>query len=358
MVISTKSADAKASAELELIRNLIAGEIEKTRRELREIGITIEQSLGEVQKSSQRHAQVTQHLTQVQSRPESISRQDTQNIYNAAMDAQQRLFVMRGRMEKLQGDKANLENHLNWLEQIERSLNSVARHLSGAARFNMMAQTVEMMIQSQEAERQRLARKMHDGPAQALSNFILQTEIAMRLFDMDHDKARSELASLKTSASTTLQKVRDFIFELRPMMLDDLGLIPTLTRSIDALKAQEGFDIRFTYSGMDQRLEPYVEVLIFRAIQELLMNAARHSQATQVKLQVDASDEEVRTSVDDNGRGMDEEVLSTSEGMGLKVIRDRVEMLGGALNIDSVPGQGTRVVFTIPLVSPVENLPS
>lgn len=358
MVISTKSADAKASAELETIRTLLAGEIEKTRRELREVGITIEQSLGEVQKNSQRHAQVTQHLQQIQAHPEAISRQDARNAYSVAMDAQQRLFVMRGRMEKLQSDKANLEHHLAWLEQTDRGLSNVGQHLSGTTRFALMAQTVEMMIQSQEAERQRLARKMHDGPAQALSNFILQTEIAMRLFDIDPEKARLELVELKTSASATLQKVRDFIFELRPMMLDDLGLIPTLTRSIDAMKAQEGFDIRFSYSGMDQRLEPYVEVLIFRAIQELLMNAARHSQATHVKVQVDASDDEVRTSVDDNGRGMGEDVITTSEGMGLKVIRDRVEMLGGALNIDSVPGQGTRVVLTIPLVSPEENPPS
>ncbi len=175
-------------------------------------------------------------------------------------------------MEKLQSDRTNLERHLAWLEQTDRSLSSVRQHLTGTTRSAMMAQTVEMMIQSQEAERQRLARKMHDGPAQALSNFILQTEISLRLFDIDQDKARSELVELKTSASATLQKVRDFIFELRPMMLDDLGLIPTLTRSIDAMKAQEGFDVRFSYSGMDQRLEPYVEVLIFRAIQELLMN--------------------------------------------------------------------------------------
>ena len=75
-----------------------------------------------------------------------------------------------------------------------------------------------------------------------------------------------------------------------------------------------------------------------------------------MKIQVDASDDEVRTSVDDNGRGMDDNTLSSSEGMGLKVIRDRVEMLGGNLNIDSVPGQGARVVFTIPLITPEDNL--
>ena len=82
------------------------------------------------------------------------------------------------------------------------------------------------VVEAQEAERQRLSRQIHDGPAQALSNFILQTEIAMRLFDIDTERARAELQSLKTSATSTFQKVRDFIFDLRPMMLDDLGLVP------------------------------------------------------------------------------------------------------------------------------------
>ena len=87
-----------------------------------------------------------------------------------------------------------------------------------------------MIVTAQAAERQRLSRQMHDGPAQALSNFILQTEIAMRLLDVDPAQAREELGNLKTSAMGTFQKVLNFIFELRTMMLDDLGLITTLRR--------------------------------------------------------------------------------------------------------------------------------
>ncbi len=132
-------------------------------------------------------------------------------------------------------------------------------------------------------------------------------------------------------------------------MLDDLGLIPTLNRYIEAVKGQtQGIEIRFNSSGMEQRLESYLEVMIFRAVQELIGNSLKHSQATQIKLQIDSVSGDVKVSVDDNGRGVDTKTLETSTGMGLKVIRDRVEMLGGEYDIDSTVGHGTRVVFTIP----------
>ena len=103
-----------------------------------------------------------------------------------------------------------------------------------------------MIINAQEAERQRLSRQMHDGPAQAMSNFILQTEIAMRLLDVDAAQAKEELGNLKAAAMGTFQKVRNFIFELRPMMLDDLGLVPTVRKYVDAFKDQTGLDISLT----------------------------------------------------------------------------------------------------------------
>ena len=170
-----------------------------------------------------------------------------------------------------------------------------------------------MIVTAQEAERQRLSRQMHDGPAQALSNFILQTEIAMRLLDVDPAQAKDELGNLKTSAMGTFQKVRNFIFELRPMMLDDLGLIPTLRRYADAFKEQAGLDVSVTVTGTERRLEPYLEVMVFRAVQELLGNASRHSQATLVKVQVDLGNDLIRVSVDDNGKGFDPETLKKQQ---------------------------------------------
>jgi two-component system sensor histidine kinase DegS len=254
---------------------------------------------------------------------------------------------MRGQLEKLQNDKNHLEKIKLILEGMPSVVGGDDSAASGVGKSQMAG--IEMIVNAQEAERQRLSRQMHDGPAQALSNFILQTEIAMRLLDVDPIQAKDELGSLKTSAMSTFQKVRNFIFELRPMMLDDLGLIPTIRKYADAFKEQTALDINLLVTGNERRIEPYLEVMIFRAVQELLGNAARHSQANVIKVQVDLGLESARVSVDDNGRGFDVEILAKANNLGLKLIRERAEMLGGTFEIDSIMGKGTRVTFTVPI---------
>jgi two-component system sensor histidine kinase DegS len=165
---------------------------------------------------------------------------------------------------------------------------------------------------------------------------------------MDPNKAKEELANMKGAAGKTFQKVRDFIFDLRPMMLDDLGLVPTLKRYVDAFKEQNGLDVRLQLTGEEKRIEPYQEVMIFRAIQELLNNAARYSQASTVNIQLDMADNTSKVIVEDNGKGFDTETLDEKGNMGLKIIKERCEMLGGFMDVDSAVGEGTRVSFQIP----------
>lgn len=323
----------------------LQSELEETERALREVTLMIEQSQGEVLKLSQRNAAITTHLQQLQNQFDQMPPQEIRNVYDSALDAQQRLFVMRGQLEKLQNEKSHLERFKSTLERARVSSGSAVAAASGSR--GPLA-SVEMLVNAQETERQRLSRQMHDGPAQALSNFILQTEIAMRLMDVDAGQARDELNSLKASAMGTFQKVRNFIFELRPMMLDDLGLAPTVRRYADAFKEQAGLDINVTITGHERRLEPYLEVMLFRAIQELLGNAARHSQASLVKVVLDLGEDRIRVSVDDNGKGFDPDSLQQSNSLGLKLIRERAEMLGGSFEVDSAVGKGTRILFAVP----------
>ena len=331
----------------DLLKKNVEDSLDQARREMKEIDLMLEQSTLEVSKLTQRNASISAHLQQVQGQFESLPRADIRMAYDSALDAQQRLFVMRGQLEKLQSDQAHLERYVGILDNVLSAL--AGGPPQGRSHGpSATAETVEMMVQAQEAERQRLARQMHDGPAQALSNFILQTEIAMRLFDLDQDKAKDELNNLKLSATRTFQKVRDFIFDLRPMMLDDLGLVPTIKRYIEAYRELPNMDIRLSITGQERRLQTYLEVMVFRAIQELLGNAIRHSQANQVKVLVDMGDTNVRVSVEDNGKGFAVENMDEKSNLGLKVIRDRVEMLGGYLEVDSVSGQGTRVTFQLP----------
>src|SRR5215216_7431557 len=325
----------------------LQAELDETEKSLREVTLMIEQSQGEVLKLSQRNAAITTHLQQVQNQFDKIPPQEIRNAYDSALDAQQRLFVMRGQLEKLQNEKSYLERFKSALERTRVTAGaSSSGALSGGSKGPLA--NVEMLVNAQETERQRLSRQMHDGPAQALSNFILQTEIAMRLMDIDAGQARDELNNLKSSAMGTFQKVRNFIFELRPMMLDDLGLVPTLRRYSDAFKEQTGLDVTVTVTGNDRRLEPYLEVMLFRAIQEVLGNAARHSQATLVKVSLDMGEDRVRVSVDDNGKGFDSESILQGNSLGLKLIRERAEMLGGNFEVDSAMGKGSRITFAVP----------
>jgi two-component system sensor histidine kinase DegS len=326
----------------------LQAELDETDKALREITLMIEQSQGEVAKLSQRNAAITSHLQQVQNQLDKMPPQEIRGAYDSALDAQQRLLVMRGQLEKLQNEKSHLERFKATLAMARDAQSSASTSSTPSSSARNPLTGVEMLVNAQETERQRLSRQIHDGPAQALSNFILQTEIAMRLMDVDTAQAREELNNLKSSAMGTFQKVRNFIFELRPMMLDDLGLVHTVRRYCDVFKEQAGLDINVTITGNERRLEPYLEVMLFRALQEVLGNAARHSQATLVKVNLDMGEDRVRVSVDDNGRGFDVESLQQSSSLGLKLIRERSEMLGGVFEIDSQPGKGTRVTFAVP----------
>jgi two-component system sensor histidine kinase DegS len=349
MTLPSKTQDQEELSIWEKLRQDCRIELEQTQKELKEIMTLIEQSQLEISRIQQRNASITAHLQQIQAQFESASKADIRAAYDAALDAQQRLFVMRGQIDKLQSDHAHVEHYLSVLERVNQALESRGHNQNSADPEHLaMAKSVEMIIQAQEAERGRLARKMHDGPAQALSNFILQTEIAMRLFDVDQSKAKEELSGVKTAAASTFQKVRDFIFDLRPMMLDDLGLVPTITRYVDTFKEQSGIEVRLISTGMEQRFESYLEVMVFRAIQELLGNIALHSQATQVILQMDSSTTGLRVSLEDNGKGFDVDKVKESGGMGLKVISDRVQMLGGSMEVRSTIGHGAHILFQIP----------
>ena len=328
----------------------LENEFEQTQHSLREVTLMLEQSQGELAKLSQRNAAITAHLQQVQTQLEVMPRQDIRVAYNAALDAQQRLLMMRGQLDRLQNDQEGLQRYLAFLEKARQF---VAHDMprGNAGRGTAGSANLEMVINAQEAERQRLSRQMHDGPAQALSNFIVQAEIANRLLDVDATRAKEELDNLKNSAMNTFKEVRTFIFELRPMMLDDLGLFPTVRRYVDNFKEQTGAEINLTLKGSERRLEPYLEVMIFRALQELIGNSYRYNQDNPVKPQVNiqiSMDENVtKVSVVDNGKGF-EPAVANNKGLGLKLIRERVELLGGYIEIDSDPGKGARVTFQVP----------
>ncbi len=338
----------------------VARELERVQQELREIDVLIRQSTAEVERLAQRNVQIQNKVRQMEANFDTVPREDIRALYTTAHEFQMRLFTMRSQVEQLQHKQRVLEQYAQYLERFLE----LARSRSGDLQVEdeqaildpseLSRLTVTRIIEAQESERRHLARQMHDGPAQSLTNLILQAEICERLFDTDRARAKAELANLKNAANATFQKVRDFIFDLRPMMLDDLGLAPTVKRYVDAYQRKVDYRITLQVSGEERRLPATVEITLFRALQELLQNVTRHANAHQVLVQLVFEDAEVVLSVEDDGTGFEAiEVLQPSQrgqAVGLMAMQERIEMLGGHMQVDSSVGRGTRVYIRVPVV--------
>jgi two-component system sensor histidine kinase DegS len=324
-------------------------EYEQAQRELKEVDLLIQQTTSEVERLAQRNTQVSNRMRQIEAALDTVPREDIREMYSTVLDTQQRLFTMRGQLEKLQSNQRSMERYLDLLRSVLELADLTEYESDVVTGEGEPAQPVVVrIIEAQEREKQRLSRQMHDGPAQALTNLILQAEICERLFETDPDRARVELANLRNSVAATFQKVKGFILNLRPMMLDDLGVVPTLRRYVDGFSDNSGVLTRLTITGKERRLASHKEVTIFRVVQELLNNAVEYGHASSIQINLDIGDEVVRVAVEDNGSGFELSDTLTSpdaDRLGLAAMRERVEMLGGQIHFDSGLGRGTRVSF-------------
>lgn len=211
------------------------------------------------------------------------------------------------------------------------------------------------IIKAQEEERQRVAREIHDGPAQSMSNIVLKAEICDRLVDLEPAKAKDELQKLKSVVRDTLNDVRKIIYNLRPMSLDDLGLIPTLQRYIMNCEQELKIEIIFKTRGDQEDVKPVVSLTVFRLVQEAINNITKHAKATKVLINLEFLDKELKLYIIDNGTGFDVETIKVKKeninsGFGLFSMRERVDLLNGHFEINSTVGKGTNINIAIPLI--------
>jgi two-component system sensor histidine kinase DegS len=345
----------------EMLMADIRNEVDVIGKRMRELTALIDQSQAEFRRLQQRSIDVTTQVNRLEANFDTVPRNDIKVIYTAALDTRARLLTTQSQLEKFQQDRTTLEhfqtvlnNMLAMLEGVP--VGAITLNQSGGVAVDdaLSDEMVVRIVQSQESERQRLARQMHDGPAQSLTNFILQAEICRRLFDRNPDRATEELDNLKAAASTTFQRVRDFIFELRPMMLDDLGLAPTMRRYIDVFNDKSGIEARINIVGEDRRrLEGHVEVLMFRSLQELLGYARDAASATRIDAVLDISSNPVKALVHFNGKPLDEIELAAEQNrgkvMGLTGLVARIELVGGTIELFSGEGDNNRVEISLPM---------
>jgi two-component system, NarL family, sensor histidine kinase DegS len=349
--------------KIERARDSYREDQDRTRREISEVEVLVRQGSGEVEKLGQRELSVSNRVRDLEVNLDKYSKEEIKNFFAAAQEVQMRLQIMRAQLEQVQARRDTLKTRQNQLGEIVELLDDVAKSMSsggGTSRNNDdsegpdTATMIANIIQSQENERLRISLQMHDGPAQSMSNLVLRAEICQRLIDRDLDQARSELIGLKTAINTTLQDTRRFIFDLRPMTLDDLGLVPTLRRYTTQLGEKNSLEINLMIQNLDQRLPSHYEVTIFRFIQEALNNVIRHANAKQVRLLLDVTDNTLQLLIEDDGSGFHvNDVLTNAnarKNMGIAGMRQQVEaLLRGEFGIESAIGRGTRIAATIPM---------
>lgn len=341
------------------IIDLLTEEMNSAKRRLREIKDQIEQMQLSVDKEQQRYSGIASELKNIKENLDTIPREDIRDKYDEALEVRFRLATMRGQLEKFEAQYDYLEKQQAVFAQVMSGMQGVEYLASGDEDNGRAAVNVDIVgiINAQEEERKRLSRVMHDGPAQSLTNFILQAEICQRLFDRNPERAAEELDNLKSNASKTFQKIRDFIFDLRPMMLDDLGVAATVRRYADSYSEKHDIATHYEIIAEDRRMENYREVFVFRTIQDLMSMARDYAASTDVKIRLDMSGDPIKILVEDDGRGFDSEAIFKEDDdsmvedariSAMIMLRNKVELVGGTLAVQSNESDGTAVRVEVP----------
>jgi signal transduction histidine kinase len=208
-------------------------------------------------------------------------------------------------------------------------------------------------LQSQEAERKRISRELHDNTAQSLTHLVIRLQKINILISSEQIDLKNSMSKLIEIAEHTLEDVHEMAFQMRPAILEDLGLVETIRWYISHYLGTATLSVNFATKEKEVRLPPHVEIAVLRIIQEALTNIRKYAQASEAFVSLDLAGDEFVVAIKDNGIGFDvEETLAKSaekKALGIKGMKERAELLGGSLEIISQPGQGTRITANIPL---------
>jgi signal transduction histidine kinase len=215
-----------------------------------------------------------------------------------------------------------------------------------AARTRLQAVS-RQLVAVQEAERAQIARDLHDEIGQMLTGLKLVLAIGSQ---STPEITRSRLAEAQTLVNDLTTRVRQLSLDLRPAMLDDLGLLPTLLWYIKRYTQQAEIQVALKHTGLEQRVASDLEIAVYRIVQEGLTNVARHAGVRAVTIRLWRTEEFIGVRIEDQGRGFVlDQVLTAYTSSGLAGMVERVRLLGGQLTIESAPGQGTRLIAELPL---------
>jgi signal transduction histidine kinase len=215
-----------------------------------------------------------------------------------------------------------------------------------------MERLLSKLVWAQEEERKKVSLEIHDGPAQTLYAALFRLQTYQALLGSDPEHAAQELDGAVGSIRDTLQEIRRLIFDLRPMSLDEIGLVPALRQYAEKLSSRHAIRIEVKTRGPERRFAVSLETALYRIVQEALTNTWKHARATKASVTVTFDARRCNIQIADDGIGFDLAAVGANgqgEHLGIVGIRERAEMIGGSLRIASAPGAGTTVIVSVPV---------
>ena len=253
---------------------------------------------------------------------------------------------IKSSMDAIEEANAMLERRVD-----ARTAELKALYAQLAERDEARSQLLRQVITAQEDERKRLARELHDETCQTISALNMRLETAVARLPPGADNA--PLVEARALAVRTLDELHRLIYDLRPSVLDDLGLWSAIQWYADRQLKPRGVAVKCEFNEVERRLPPLMETALFRAVQESVSNIAKHASAEHVLIQCDFEGDVLTIEIEDDGSGFEVAAVKRpndeGHGWGLLGITERVEALGGTVVIDTAPGQGARIVITVPV---------
>jgi len=367
IVTETLAVIEKSKTQIYEIAENARSETERVKRDLMDLQRQVLATIDQVDTLEKLERAARIRLMEVSKNYDKYSEDEVKNTYERARELQVELGSLREREHQLKLRRNELERSLRKLmttvekaEGLVTQVGVVLDYLGGNLRWindelelvNQKRLLAPKIIQAQEEERRRVAREIHDGPAQSMANVVLRTEVCEKLLETDIEAARKELQDLREIVRSSLQDVRRIIFDLRPMALDDLGLIPALSRYVENIKERNPINVTINCLGQRRRLESVVEVALYRVVQEGLQNVLKHAKAENVQINLEIGPQSIMTLIRDDGKGFDAETYMKEprpNSYGILGMKERLEILGGQFSIRSQPGKGTEIIAILPL---------
>ncbi|MBI3742087.1 MAG: HAMP domain-containing protein [Chloroflexi bacterium] len=237
-------------------------------------------------------------------------------------------------------------------DQAAAAIENARLYAELARKEEMRAHLLEKVIQAQEAERKRIARELHDEVGQTLTALTIGLQSAERHLPEEFAHLKTQLKETEMLTTQTLKELSQLILELRPSVLDDLGLVPAIRRYAENRLESLGTRVSVEAIGLKKRLPAIIETTLFRIVQETVSNAAKYARAAHVNIRLNQKNGTLHVQVEDDGIGFDAEdafkLKDNWRGLGLLGMRERAALVGGTVTIDSRLGKGTRVMVEVP----------